>query len=183
VVFSVADGQQGLIEMGYLEERPAATERPFLAEERRLLSSVAALLASYLECKRAEAALRFLAEASTVLATSLDYETTLQRVARLTVPTLADCCFFDVRCADGRLRRVVGYHGDPGQQAVFARLLGYTPPVADPEHPVARVLATGRSEVVTEVDEGWLAQAAISPAHLQLLRALQFRSLMTVRSR
>src|SRR5688572_18628733 len=39
---------------------------------------------------------RFLAEASEILAGSLDYETELERVARLIVPTLADWCVVDL---------------------------------------------------------------------------------------
>ena len=49
-----------------------------------------------LERERAERRLRFLADASSHLASSLDYETTLERVAWLAVPTLADWCFVDV---------------------------------------------------------------------------------------
>ncbi|HYI02708.1 hypothetical protein [Hyalangium sp.] len=44
------------------------------------------------ERRRAERAVRFLAESSMAVAESLDYETTLSRVARLAVPFLADCC-------------------------------------------------------------------------------------------
>jgi predicted ATPase/signal transduction histidine kinase len=44
------------------------------------------------ERRRAERAVRFLAESSMALAQSLDYETTLTRVARLAIPFLADCC-------------------------------------------------------------------------------------------
>ena len=40
----------------------------------------------------AREALRFIADAGEVLSSSLDYELTLQRVARLAVPDLADWC-------------------------------------------------------------------------------------------
>ena len=44
--FSVAEGVQGTIEVIYLEERPAGTRRPFLAEERNLIDSLAEMLAA-----------------------------------------------------------------------------------------------------------------------------------------
>src|SRR5438034_2319816 len=54
----------------------------------------------------AEAALRFLAEASTVLAGSLHYEATVQRVADLLVPRIADWCGIDVLEDDGSTRQL-----------------------------------------------------------------------------
>src|SRR5215207_10102751 len=58
---------------------------------------------------------RFLAEASEILAGSLDYETELERVARLTVPALADWCVVDLLAEDGSLRRLAVVHRDPTQ--------------------------------------------------------------------
>ena len=45
---------------------------------------------------RAERADRFLSQASKLLAASLDYPTTLRRVAELAVPEIADWCAVDV---------------------------------------------------------------------------------------
>ena len=56
---------------------------------------------------------RFLAEASRVLAASLDYQTTLERVARLALPALADICVVDLFQENGLLRDVVAAHVDP----------------------------------------------------------------------
>ncbi|MGZ3460980.1 MAG: GAF domain-containing protein, partial [Archangium sp.] len=60
-----------------------------VAGDRRLCVAV---LTDTTERKRAEEALRFLAEASSVLASSLEHEVTLERVAHLAVPTYADGC-------------------------------------------------------------------------------------------
>ena len=48
------------------------------------------------ERKRAERIAAFMAEASAVLTSSLDYEATLKRVAALAVPVLADGCVFEL---------------------------------------------------------------------------------------
>src|SRR4051812_45681525 len=63
--------------------------------------------------KRAEEQQRFLAEASALLDSSLDYETTLQRVAHLAVPTYADVCSVDLIEPNGRIRRVASANVDP----------------------------------------------------------------------
>ena len=63
--------------------------------------------------KRAEGILGFLAEVSTVLASSLDYETTLAAVARLAVPHVADWCVVDMLEPNGQTRRLAVAHLDP----------------------------------------------------------------------
>ena len=61
------------------------------------LSMVISVIEDLTEVKRAELAQRMLAEAGHALSSSLDYEQTLQRVARLTVPGLADWCAVAMR--------------------------------------------------------------------------------------
>ena len=58
------------------------------------------------EAEEAQRTLAFLAEASQVLAVSLDFETTLQGVANLVVPALADCCCVDILEPDHSIRRI-----------------------------------------------------------------------------
>ena len=60
------------------------------------------------------AKLVFLADASTELASSLDYQVTLSKVAQLAVPTFADWCAIDV-VVDGRLHRLAVAHVDPAK--------------------------------------------------------------------
>ena len=47
--FSTVDGRAGAIQVAYLEQRPAAAEGPFLADERRLIDALADMLAAHLE--------------------------------------------------------------------------------------------------------------------------------------
>ena len=58
------------------------------------------------EAEAAQRRLGFLAEASQILAASLDYETSLQGVADLIVSGMADSCFVDIREPDGSTRRI-----------------------------------------------------------------------------
>ena len=59
------------------------------------------------EARASEAeALRFLANATDALASTLDYQATLETVAELPLPFLADWCIVDEVDEDGSLRRV-----------------------------------------------------------------------------
>ncbi|TAK08644.1 MAG: PAS domain S-box protein, partial [Candidatus Manganitrophaceae bacterium] len=58
------------------------------------------------EAEEAQQRMSFLAEASTLLASSLDYETTLASVARLAVPYLADGCVVDILEENQTVRRL-----------------------------------------------------------------------------
>ena len=57
-VFSGGDGEEGLIEIAYLENKPSSFEGPFLKEERALLQSLTRMLASYFERRAAEEQVR-----------------------------------------------------------------------------------------------------------------------------
>ena len=56
--FRTSDGESGLVEVVYLKEFPAASEGPFLVEERRLLDSLAEMIATSLDRRRTEDRLR-----------------------------------------------------------------------------------------------------------------------------
>src|SRR5215211_8265283 len=58
------------------------------------------------EAEAGQVRLRFLAEASELLSSSLEFETALERVAELCVPTIADSCIVDVVRGDGSVERV-----------------------------------------------------------------------------
>src|SRR5262249_27149795 len=127
----------------------------------------------------AEQRARFLAEAGEVLASSLDYETTLAGVARLAVPRLAEWC--SVYVVDGdRPRRLAGAHADPAKEE-WARELGRRYP-PDPEDPrgVTGVMRSGRAELIPEITEDMLASGARDEDHLRILRGLGLTSVMVV---
>jgi PAS domain S-box-containing protein len=94
--------------------------------------------------KWAAGAFEFLAEATAVLASSLDYEKTLERVARLAVPHIADICQIDmIDQADGVLRRVAASRNENSVEGKV-RLANPRPAGPPPSHPAYTVLQTGR---------------------------------------
>ena len=132
--------------------------------------------------ERMEVPFAFLAEASRVLASSLDYTTTLQTVARSAVPTIADLCVVDM-VSEGdpeRIERLAVAVADPAKNDL-ARILKERYPV-DPamERGVPRVLRSGQAVLREELGEDSLQGVAQDEAHLTLLRALDFSSAMLV---
>ena len=107
---------------GYLRD---ITERKRAEEERvRLL---AAEQAARRGAEASERRLAFLAEASAVLASSLEWQATLEQVARLAVPVLADYCVINVVEDATRMRRVATAHADPSKQPLVERLRSFHP--------------------------------------------------------
>jgi len=132
------------------------------------------------ERKRAEERLRFLAEASSVLSRSLDYNLTLQNVAHAAVPGIADWCTIDLLGEDGALQDVVIAHVDPAK-VHWAEELRRRYPI-DMNAPVGapHVIRTGQSQFYPEITDATLQAVAKNDEELQLLRAVGYKSLMIV---
>ncbi len=121
--------------------------------------------------KRAEGMLGFLAEVSTVFASSLDYETTLSAVARMAVPHVADWCVVDMLEAGGSTRRLAVAHLDPAKVELAWELARRYPPALGDPRTTLQVLKTGRTEIAGEVDDRVLVASARDPEHLAMLRS------------
>jgi PAS domain S-box-containing protein len=132
------------------------------------------------EVKRAQLAESFMAEASRVLASSMDYTETLQQIARLAVPQLADWCAVDVVAESGEIERVAVYHADPNRLSLARELdRGYRPAVDDPVG-VPEVIRSGRARLYTDIDPQAIAAYARDDTHLRLLQAIEATSVIIV---
>jgi signal transduction histidine kinase len=132
------------------------------------------------EDRAAERRLAFLAEASAHLASSLDYETTLRRVARLAVPEMADWCVVDTLAEDGSVCLLAVAHVDPGKEALVRELRRRYPPAPQARYGLQKVLSSGRPELYPEILPAWRQAAARDAEHLRLMQALDARSSMCV---
>ena len=120
--------------------------------------------------------LAFLAEASTALGASLEYETTLGNVARLAVPTLGDWVSVHLRHADGSIRPLIVVSANPAKLDVAQGLQDrYVVSSEQQDHPVARAIRTGTTQA-NETSDAAMAAAAIDAEHLRLLRASGIQS-------
>jgi PAS domain S-box-containing protein len=132
------------------------------------------------ERRQAEEAREFLAEASRVLASSLDTGTTLRTVARLAVPTLADWCAVDVLTEDGELERLAVEHVDPEKVRLAREVEERWPSDRTAPQGVHQVMRTGQAEMMAHIPDELLTAAARDPEHLRMIRALGLRSYICV---
>lgn len=130
------------------------------------------------ERKKAEHTQRFLADASTVLARSLDYRATMAGLARLALPDLADWCVIDVVDDDG-LSRIETAHSDAALEGTVQQLKAYPPGPGRP-HPALTVLETGEAELIETVSDSFLDAIAADDRHRSLFEELGMASLLVV---
>jgi PAS domain S-box-containing protein len=147
------------------------------AEEsgRRLLAEQAARAAA----QGAESRARFLAEASRVLSSSFDSDTTLARIARLAVPYLADYCVIDV-LRGGQLRRLATAAADPGREALVEQLAAFVPEREWSDNPIIEAIDRVTPVLLAEADRVPAERVARSAEHRAVLRRLAPRSAMFV---
>jgi PAS domain S-box-containing protein len=132
------------------------------------------------QAKRAEQAQRLLAEASDALASSLDYEATLQRVAEVAVPDFADWCGLDVPGPNGFAQLVAIAHRDPGKVALARRMRARYPVPLDREQGIAAVMRGEPNFVRTEIPDEELRDYAQDEQHFTMLCELGMASLVVV---
>ncbi len=147
--------------------------RRFLFDRRR---AQRALNASEIARRRQA----FLAEAGATLAASLDYDATIQRVARLALPLLADWCLIELVEAGQALRPIAVAHIDPAKEQLARDLVRrYRPdqhlPGGHCEAPRER-----RPTVISDVSDARLAALALNGEHLRMLRMIGPRSYIVV---
>ncbi|MDX2215245.1 MAG: response regulator [Oculatellaceae cyanobacterium bins.114] len=123
----------------------------------------------------------FLAEASRLLATTLDHRTTLPQLAQLAIPTLADWCFIDVIENHVRnFRDPIVAAITPEKAALVLELRRRYPPPLNANFGAPKVLRTRESELNPNISQEMLLSIAQDEEHLQLLQKLGATSYMIV---
>ncbi len=150
-----------------------------LFDERGAVRGAIGVFMDITERRRVEQEQRFLADASRVLASTLDYEATLSALARLAVPDLADCCVIDVVREEGGFARVDCVVADPTKQAIAEGLRKY-PPVLTVDSPGAQVIRTGEPVLAADCPPDYVTRVAQNAEHRRLLTELGVRSYMIV---
>lgn len=124
------------------------------------------------ERKAAEDVLRFLSESGTLLASSLDLDTTLQSVSQLAVPQLADWCMVDLLGEAGEWQLAL-MHGDAGAEPAAHALQEHQGGASAPAHLCSEGL---KPRTFTLLGEG--PPPGMDPRRVVLLRALGAVSLL-----
>ncbi len=132
--------------------------------------------------EKSERKLQILADASTKLAGSLDYDATLQRIAEIAVPGLADWFSIEMRNSDDDLiSRLAVTSTDPAGMALASQFEGSRYPF-NPDAPLGscHVMRTGTAELWTAVSEGLFTSPDYSEPQIQALRRMDIRSQIIV---
>jgi PAS domain S-box-containing protein len=124
--------------------------------------------------------LEFLSRTSAILSRSLDYHTTLRRLARLTVPWLADWCGVDLLQEDGSFDRVAVAHVDPAKVDMAYELFRRYAGDSNSSNIINLVVESGQVQLIPTITDEMLVQRARDENHLQLMRRLQLHSLVLV---
>jgi signal transduction histidine kinase len=158
-------------------ERRCAVRRGVDEEHARRLAQAQEALA---QARETQGRVAFLADASALLASSLDYDTTLTTITSLVVPRLADWCCLAIVNEDGAIHRCSLAHVDPAQMEVLHEMERRFPLDPAAQTGVARSLQTGQALLYPEIPDAVLDASARTPEHLDLLRRLRLQSALEV---
>ena len=117
-----------------------------------------------------------------MLAASLDYEATLQRIATLAISTdLADVCLFDLLDDRGR-PDLVAAAARRRELLETLRTAGrfLRSSAGRPAHPVLRVLTERKPYLANDIGESYLERESSSDAHAAFMRELGYRRKLVV---
>ncbi len=144
------------------------------------VAGVYVMLQDITETRRSARTMRFLAETSRALASSLDYSAALRSAAQMAVAEIADWCTVDVVGEDGEIELLVAVHRDPVRQAALLEAVRRHKNAQCNRREVWNVLRTGKPLLLPEVTHEMIAQTAVDEEHLRLRREVGFQSLMIV---
>ena len=151
-----------------------------LRSERGTVTSWVGTCTDIDDRKRAEDALRFLAEASKVVGATLNYADSFAQVAALIVQTQADVCIVDCVSAEGTFtERVVAVSKRESPVTVRAVSERF-PPDEDSPYGPGKVVRARESELLPEVTDAIKVIISQDAAHLAELRAISALSWVCV---
>ncbi len=150
---------------------------PIRDQNGRMVAGVV-IFSDITERKRAEARLRYLADAGTVLSGSFDYGAALQRLVQLAVPEHADWCSIDLIEEDQELHRTAVAHVDPTKLNLLRERHQRYPMFWDHWCPVQQVIQSNQAMLMPEMSDEPLQQIVCHDDHLEFLRLLSPRSVI-----
>ena len=149
-----------------------------LAEQERE-HHLAAERAARADAERAQRRLALLAEATSMLAATLDVDESLSRLTQLVVPLMADWCTVHLIEPGGGVQRVAAASRDPDKAGLLHRVEALLPGGLTARSATVRVLQGGPPELVRQVTPELLA-AGLTPELAELYREIGVSSAIVV---
>lgn len=132
------------------------------------------------ERKQIENNMRFLSQASKLLASTLDYNITLETVTKLAVPHIADWCAVDILNDASEVELVAVAHIDP-EKVLWAKELRAQHPIdMDETRGLPNVLRTGKSELYSNISQELIQEVAKTEEQLKIIEEIGFTSTIIV---
>src|SRR5579859_840014 len=129
--------------------------------------------------KQLEERQRLLNKASEKLVTSLDHQITLQEIAQLLVPSMADYCRIALLDTQGQIKEIAVNHIEPQKIALVRELYEQYKDRASSTYGLNNLLETGQPELISAVTPEVVAPSAQeNPAMLSIIEALGLTSYM-----
>jgi PAS domain S-box-containing protein len=132
------------------------------------------------EAEASERRAAFLAEASTMLAGTLDYERTLVNISRLAIPTFADWCFVYLALDGQEISSALIAHVDPEKEFLAQQVEIRPEDMSSETLPVVRVFQTGTPELFADIADEELWRTVRDRAKYDALKQLGLRSAVVV---
>jgi diguanylate cyclase (GGDEF)-like protein/PAS domain S-box-containing protein len=145
-----------------------------------IVTGVSAVARDITESKLTVQTQEFMSQASALLASSLDYQTTLGRVAKLAVPKFGDWCSIELLSDDGEIQTVAVEHIDPEKIKLANEFRTKYPTDKNAPGGVHTVIKTGISQMVPIVTEEMIRPTAKDQEHFEMIMKLQINSIMIV---
>jgi PAS domain S-box-containing protein len=136
--------------------------------------------AARLEAEASERRSAFLAEASTMLATTLDYERTLINISRLAIPTFADWCFVYLALSGHEITSGLIAHVDPAKEHLAQQVQIGPQDLSNDALPVVRVFQSGTPELLPDISDEELRDTVTDNTKYEALKELGLRSAVVV---
>lgn len=127
-----------------------------------------------------ELRLRFLADAGEILASTLDYRSTLDNLARLVVSFLADWCTICLLNEDGSVERLSAAHADDSKQELLNELQRGPPPTAELQPALFAALTTGAVKLFENATGENRALVSRDPSQTTVLNRIGMESVIVV---
>jgi len=180
VTLRIGDARAASVTFYYRKQHPFTQDEIQYAKLLANLSASTLYMSELKEAQQRErTSLKFLAEASAILSSSLDYQKTLNTVARLAVPYLADWCTVSMY-QESNLMAIAVAHVDPERERMLAQVpLHYSERLYEAGG-TGSVLSTGKSLLYEVIREEHFAAASRNPEHLAWIKSLGMVSAIVV---
>lgn len=130
--------------------------------------------------KKSEDIQRFLSQAGEILVSSLDSNYIFESISKLSVPSLADWCSFDIMNDEEVLENVITYHQNPLRinqtKAMHALYINHP----NSEEDILKVLASGKAQLYHEAGKKILMDSALSPHAYEYAYQLASTTIMII---